>query len=743
MNEQQTERNLMENILSLLNRPNPEPAKDPNESGKQAEETLSASPDLRAAQAIIKFMDEMPGGFLIYYADDTGSLIHANRALLRIFQCDTMEDLRKLTGNSFKGMVHPEDRAAVEQSIWEQISHSQYDLDYVEYRIIRKDGVIRWLEDYGHFIHSESVGDIFYVFVSDATEKKKRQLMEKAAVLSEKEQSQQKLQDLMEEYDKERDRIRQEHLRRLEVIEGLSINYDSILYADLDEDTILPYRLSSRTKRQFDEDFQLRSFVWYANDYIQTWVHPEDREMISRVMAPDYIREKLSSSKTYYINYRVLYQRETQYLQLRIVNVGNNAGNGGHVSQIVLGHRRIDEEFRREMEQKQMLEEALNNANLAIVAKNTFLSNMSHDIRTPLNAIFGFTALIKKNTRDMNAVRGYLDKIEASSKQLLNLIDKVLELSWTESKDHVMEAACSIPDTVEEIYQFLLPQAAEKDITFFADCTALKHRDVYTDPERLKQLLLYLANNAVTYTEPGGRVDIIATELETLPGNRVAYQFVVKDTGIGISKDFLQHIFEPFEREQNTTLSGIHGIGLGLTIAKNIVEMMEGTIAVDSTVGQGSTFTATLHFHIQDQPLPASGSAHENGVSHRGRRILVVEDNEINLEIETEILQEMGFDVATAADGSIAVEMVKNAKPGDYDLILTDIQMPVMNGWQAAQEIRKLENPALACIPIVALSANAFESDRKMSLESGMEAHLTKPIDIPMLTETITRILQR
>ncbi len=734
MNQSKKNHNLMKHVLTLLSIPEHSTVELEQlmDEGIPTEASLLLdSQTIHSALEIIKFMDEMPGGFLIYHADDEEKIIYANKALLRIFQCKTLKEFQNYTGNSFKGIVYPKDLDAVEQSIKEQIANSHYDLDYVEYRIIRKDGKIRWIEDYGHYINLESIGGIFYVFLGDATEKKNRQIQEKTALLLEKER---KLQSLIEEYDKERKLINQEHLRRLEVIEGLSVNYESILYANLDTDEIFPYRLSSRTKHQFEKKFQVLGFHWYVFDYVNTWVHPEDREMVYKIMDADYIREKLLTTKTYYVNYRIIKNKKIQYLQLRIVNVGNKK----QISQIVMGYRRVDEEVRREMEQKQILEEALHNANLAIVAKNTFLSNMSHDMRTPLNAILGFTSLAKKYKKDPSAVQNYLDKIETSSRQLFDLIEKVLEISWTESNDiHLAEEECNLNEIILEVHKNLLPLANEKNISFSLDCTDLKHCDVYGDPNKLRQLFHYLSHNAVTYTELGGRVTMAATELKKLPNNYIIYQFVVKDTGIGMGKDFLEHVFEPFEREKNTTFSGVLGTGLSLTIAKNIVTMMGGTIEVKSTLGEGSTFTVTLRLHIQDHPI--SDNLETIIPSLQNQRILLVEDNMINLEIETEILQGLGFLIETATDGSIAVEKVANSKPGDFALVLMDIQMPVMDGRQAAEAIRKLENPALANIPIIALSANAFESDKRMSVESGMDAHLTKPIDIPLLLETISK----
>lgn len=740
MNRQTIDHKLMEYVLTLLsfsdntNRDTFEPTA---EAEFDKENNLLNSQNIQAAKELIHFMDEMPGGFFIYHADETAKIIYANKALLRIFQCDTINEFQELTGNSFKGLVYSEDLENVETSIKKQIAESKYDLDYVEYRIVRKDGTIGWVEDYGHFIHNQTLGDIFYVFVGDATEKKNLLLKAKNNFIHETTQKEKDLQSLLAEYDKERKLITQEYLRRLEVIEGLSVNYESILYADLNSDKIFPYRLSSRTEYQFKKKYQVRGFTWYAQDYVNTWVHPEDQELVFNATDPDYIRERLADSKTYYINYRIINEGQLQYLQLRIVNVGNK----NKISQIVMGYRRVDEEIRRELEQKQLLEEALDSARLASIAKNTFLSNMSHDMRTPLNAIFGFTSLAKQNITDSETVLYYLDKLEIAGKQLLELIDKTLELSWMETNDiHLSIHECNLCDILQEVYNSLLPQAQEKHITFSLNSAHLEHCDIYSDKDKLKQLFLYLGNNAVTYTNSGGEVDMIVSESERLPNEYAVYQFIVKDTGIGISNDFLSRIFEPFEREKNTTISGIHGTGLGLTIVKNIVDMMGGNIEVTSELGVGSTFTVTLRFRIQNHPLPFSSDTEEIITNLMHKKILLVEDNEINLEIETEILRGLGFQIDTATDGSIAVEKLSNSNPGDYALILTDIQMPVMNGRQAARAIRKLENQELAHIPIIALSADAFESDKQKSKESGIDAHLTKPIDIPILLETIAQI---
>jgi len=737
MNDQ--EHSMIEWVLSLLDYRLEHPACG---GLREAGEALQISrEDVLAASEFIDFMEEMPGGFLIYRANGGEEILYANKGLLRIFQCETMEDFRVQTGNSFRGLVMEEDLQMVEASIWQQISVSQFDLDYVVYRIVRKDGSVRWVEDYGHFVHSEAAGDIFYVFLADITEKMEQQQAERACLLMEMESSEKKWRELFETYDRERTQINQEYLRRLEVIEGLSVNYESIFYVDIEAGNIKPYRLNSRTERIFEGLQKTVDYDVCMDQYIASCVCEEDRARVKEETSLAYIRQRLTGSRTYYLNYRVTENGAVEYLQVRFVNVGQKE----QVSQVVMGCRRMDKELQLEMEQKKLLEEALSNANSSIVAKNSFLSNMSHDMRTPLNAIFGFTALAKNNVQNPAAITGYLERIENSSHQLLDMIDKVLKLSWMDSNEaKAEEEPCSLREVLEENYEFLLPQAEEKGIAFVLDCGKVVHDGIYGDREKLGQLVMYLANNAVTYTHAGGSVYLTAAELEMLPNGCAVYQITVKDTGIGISEEFLQQIFEPFTRERNTTLSGIHGVGLGLTLAKNIVDMLGGSIEVSSAVDEGSTFTVTLRLRIQGQePERREAVAPEpEEVSESGSlRILLVEDNEINQEIEQEILTRIGFEVEPAVNGAIALEKIRSAPYGTYDLILMDLQMPVMDGWAAARAIRALPDRARSDIPIIALSANVFESDIQKSMDAGMDGHLPKPLDVPLLLRAIQKVI--
>ena len=469
-------------------------------------------------------------------------------------------------------------------------------------------------------------------------------------------------------------------------------------------------------------------------------MHPDDRAMLLGVTTPEYIRKKLSENQSFHINYRILRDGNPGYIQLRVVNVSSSR----RISQVVLGYRNIDEEIIQEVKQKQMLADALNKANLANNAKKMFLSNMSHDIRTPMNAIVGFTELAKKHMDDKEKLSGYLDLMSSSSEQLLQLLNAVLELSMLESGEvHVQENECSLMELAHQIQMDMLPRAAQKNISLSLDISNLKHDFVYIDRQKIAQVLFYLVDNAVKYTLPDGEISIMVAEKEKQNNDFTLYQFEVQDTGIGISRKFISHIFEPFEREKNTTLSGIHGLGLSLTITKNLVEMIGGTIEVYSVVGKGSRFTITLPLRIQERRQDQFGDMeYEPMLFSEAKKILIVDDNEINLMLENEVLRDAGFQVDIATDGSIAVEKVKRSKPGDYDLILMDIQMPIMNGYHATEAIRRIENPALAGIPIIAVSANTSEEDKKIAMESGMNAHLAKPLDTPRLFKLIWKFLK-
>lgn len=400
--------------------------------------------------------------------------------------------------------------------------------------------------------------------------------------------------------------------------------------------------------------------------------------------------------------------------------------------------------------EKAILEERLIKAENAERAKTRFLSNMSHDIRTPMNAIIGFTTLASSNADDPAKVRDYLSKILSSGNHLLSLINEILDMSRIESgKVEIKETECSLTEIVNDIDNIIANQAAAKQIDFHTDISEVQDRDICCDKLHLNQVLLNLLSNAVKFTPEGGTVSLVIKQNQGVSDGFAAYEISVKDTGIGMSPEFAKHVFEPFERESTSTVSGIQGTGLGMSIAKSIVDMMGGTIDVFSEQGKGTEYVLMLDFRVQP-PKEQSGGT-ENGSEDtsevlsvnvsdlKGKRILLVEDNELNREIATEILSEAGFLVEPACDGTEAVGIMQKIQPGYFDLILMDVQMPKMNGYEATKAIREIENKEISDIPIIAMTANAFEEDKELALQSGMNDHLAKPIDIGKFFEVIRR----
>ena len=531
--------------------------------------------------------------------------------------------------------------------------------------------------------------------------------------------------------------------------------------------------------------------------------------------------------------------------------------------------------------ERAVLEEKLHKAEAAERAKTTFLSNMSHDIRTPMNAIIGFTTLAETNIDNKERVQEYLAKILSSSNHLLSLINDILDMSRIESgKLNIQEKECTISDIFRDMRNIIQTQMQSKQLNFFMDTMDVVDEHIYCDKLHLNQVLLNLLSNAIKFTPPGGSISLMIRQKPTAPTGYGSYELRVKDTGIGMSQEFAQKIFEPFERERTSTVSGIQGTGLGMAITKSIIDTMGGTIELTTEQGKGTEFIINLDFRLQEETPPTSvipelqdlralvvddnfstcdsvtkmlvqigmrsewtlygkeavlrarqaveiGDAFyayivdwalpdlsglevvrqiracvgdtvpiviltaydwsafedearaagvtafcskplfiselrdtlvtaigkeaptetENGVipetaeELKGTRLLLVEDNELNREIAEELLSESGFVIESAEDGSIAVEKVKASEPGYYRLILMDVQMPIMNGYEATRAIRALDDPALSSIPIIAMTANAFDEDRREAIENGMNAHVAKPIDVDKLITAIHDVL--
>jgi signal transduction histidine kinase/CheY-like chemotaxis protein len=394
---------------------------------------------------------------------------------------------------------------------------------------------------------------------------------------------------------------------------------------------------------------------------------------------------------------------------------------------------------------------ALDAAENANRAKTIFLNNMSHDIRTPMNAIVNFTELAQASVGNKEQTADYLSKISVSSKHLLSLINDVLDMSRIESgMISLAEETINIAALIEDLQTIIQPAVAEKKQNFSVDFSKIENQNIITDKLRLNQILLNILSNAIKFTNEGGSISLNVSEEETKTENKQpqtsVYEFRIKDNGIGMSREFQKIIFDSFTRERTSTVSGIQGTGLGMAITKKIVDMLGGTIQVQSEEDHGSEFIVKLPCKISSEKTEQtdkSGPAKDALVQadFSGKRVLLAEDNEMNQMIAVANLENAGFAVEVANDGVEALEKVSTNPAGYYDVILMDIQMPKMDGYEAARRIRALPEPEKASVPIVAVTANAFGEDCEAALKAGMNKHLAKPYDIPQIIQTIYSLL--
>lgn len=417
---------------------------------------------------------------------------------------------------------------------------------------------------------------------------------------------------------------------------------------------------------------------------------------------------------------------------------------------VILVFIRHDQNMRlvaeKDMKQKAELENALTVAQQATLARTVFLRNMSHDIRTPLNAVLGFTNLALDCEAEPQQMRDYLSKIRISGNHLLAIVNDVLEISRIESgQTRLNETACDLREIVDEASLIIQQQASEKHQNFTVDISQIHNHHIFCDKLRIKEILVNLLGNAVKFTPEYGHISFSLQQLPCSEDGFAFYEIHIKDDGCGISKAFMEKMFLPFEREQTSTASGIPGTGLGLSITRRFVDLMGGSIDVISEEGKGTEFIIRLRHRIAEPSQlpdnPVAGN-HPEQTNFAGKHILLAEDNELNREIATTLLQTAGFEVDSAENGSAAVEKLKAAPAGFYTIILMDIQMPVMDGYEATKTIRNLPDPVRATIPIIAVSANAFEEDQDASLASGMNGHLAKPIDPDQLLSLLHTILK-
>ena len=410
---------------------------------------------------------------------------------------------------------------------------------------------------------------------------------------------------------------------------------------------------------------------------------------------------------------------------------------------------RIAEQNKQLAEQQLRLEAALESAEVANHSKSAFLFNMSHDIRTPMNAITGYAAMARKHMDDSARVSDCLDKIGIAGKNLLQLVNQVLDMSRIESGKVVLaEEPCDVVELAYEMLSVVRHSAESKNISLRCTTADIRQSRVYADAGRLNQLILNILGNAVKYTPEGGSVTCTVTQLPGAEDGYGLYSFSVKDTGIGMSAEYIQTIYEPFSREKSTTVSHVEGTGLGMSIVKRLVDLMKGTIHIESELGHGTDIIVTIPFRLQEEFNVNADEINDPAANIdflRGRRVLLVEDNDMNREIATELLEEQGLLVDEAGDGDIAVDKIRatlnHGEPAYYDFVLMDIQMPRMDGFTATGLIRAMPWPDGYHLPIIAMTANAFDEDRRHALEAGMDEHLAKPIDVLHLWETLAKFI--
>lgn len=416
----------------------------------------------------------------------------------------------------------------------------------------------------------------------------------------------------------------------------------------------------------------------------------------------------------------------------------------GHVVSVLLANRDFTEEKKRELEQEEALRQEKIKAEKANEAKSIFLFNMSHDIRTPMNAIVGYSQLMKKELTNPKLVH-YQEMIEQSSKLLLSIINNVLDMARVESGKMELDENFEVVGNVSKLVcSAFAAEASRKNIELHENVN-VEHKYVIVDSTKMQEILSNLISNAIKYTPEGGKVLIDVQELPYDKEGYVLIQTKVTDTGIGMSEDFLPSLFDLFTRERNTTLSKIPGTGLGMAIVKNFVDLMNGSIEVESKLGKGSTFTITIPHKIADKDYTYRNieSSNECDIDFKGKRILLAEDNELNAEITSTILSEMGFEVKVVEDGILCVNEIQRQPANTYDLILMDIQMPNMDGYKATHCIRHLSQFEKANIPIIAMSANAFEEDKQKAFDAKMNDYITKPIDFQKMEVVLKYILSK
>ena len=655
-------------------------------------------------------IDNIPGGYHRCSLEEGHPFLYISNRFLAILGW-TREEIRTIFDNKFDNMLHPDDRNLSSDYVTRILDTRGHGSEKDQiYRLLGKDGY-HWVTDATTLVKSGNQ-TFFQGNITDFTD-----------------------------FVKAKEKKEQEIELQREIIEGLGKEYFSVLAVELDKDRVLSYRESGENGKIISDFCRKCGNRWskIIPSYAETMVSDNTNGEFENQLGLETLR---SQEKDYSMTYEFKLETGINYHQVRVAFVKKKDGT----RMAVVGTRNIDSLIKKERMQEEKLKKAYVAAENANKAKTEFLNNMSHDIRTPMNVILGYNQLMKSQLTESKQL-DYQKKIEQSGKLLLAIINNVLDMARIESgKIKVDENYERVGEVVDEIISTFSSEAEEKEI-HLSGSMKVTHRNILCDGTKIREIYVNLVSNAMKYTPRGGNVTITVEELPCEKEGYMKVKSEIKDTGIGMSKEYLPTLFEPFSREQNTTTGRIGGTGLGMPIVKKMVDLMGGSIEVASELGKGTVFTFTLMHKIADRKFYSqkteAAETSEMGKNLSGKHVLLAEDNDLNAEIAVTVLEETGIVIERVEDGIQCVNRVVQMSPGTYDLILMDIQMPNMDGYKATKCIRRLDDKKKAEIPIIAMTANAFAEDRKKAFDAGMNGHIAKPIDIEKLGAVILSVLNK
>ena len=519
-----------------------------------------------------------------------------------------------------------------------------------------------------------------------------------------------------------------------EVLESLGKDYLSISLIETDTRTVYPLKSTRRAVLRQNGEYPALSYDDIAAKSVSGHVPADKRAEYTQKTSLDTVVQELQTKDEYSFAYESVVNGQTREGQMRFVKLPTDG-------YILMTYRYVDQAVFAEHEKAQRAEEERQRAVKANEMKSRFLSSLSHDVRTPINAIQGMLRIADTYPKDMKKQAECREKMWMASNYLGGLVNNVLDMNRLENTDvHLTEQSFNMIDLLMEVSSMTGVQAEEQGLRCVVDWKPgyIEHRYLLGSAEGLSRILTNLNSNAIKYNKQSGSIYCRCKELRC-DGDTAWFELITKDTGIGMDKEFLAHAFEPYAQKYNPTLNSINGVGLGLAIVKKMVDIIGGTMQVDSEIGKGTTYTIVLPFKVD--PNPHKIEANYDHLSLDGVKALLVEDNNLNMEIAKFYLEQEKVQVYTAMNGQEAVEMFRKSEVGFYDIILMDVMMLIMDGLEATREIRAMNRPDALAIPIIAMTANAFRQDVEQSLAAGMNEHLTKPLDGPQIATTMKKFL--